>query len=38
MNFDERLGEIVSALESVGVESIVMGGHAVRFHALKREA
>lgn len=36
MNPDERLAEIVSALESVGLPCLVMGGHAVRFYGLQR--
>jgi hypothetical protein len=30
------LREIVSALESVGVSALVMGGHGVRFYGLAR--
>lgn len=33
---DERLAEVVSALEEVGVACLVMGGHAVRFYGLAR--
>lgn len=36
MTPEERLGEIVTALESVGVSCLVMGGHAVRFYGLAR--
>jgi hypothetical protein len=36
VNPDERLAEIVGALESVGLTSLVMGGHAVRFYGLQR--
>lgn len=36
MTPEERLGEIVTALESVGVSALVMGGHAVRFYGLYR--
>lgn len=36
MSPEERLGEIITALESVGVSCLVMGGHAVRFHGLAR--
>jgi hypothetical protein len=32
----ERLAEVVTALETVGVTTLVMGGHAVRFHGLAR--
>jgi hypothetical protein len=33
---DVRLAEVVSALETVGVSCLVMGGHAVRFYGLSR--
>ena len=36
MNTDDRLGEIVTALEKAGVDCLVVGGHAVRFHGLWR--
>ena len=36
MNADERLASIVTALESVGLHYLVMGGHAVRFYGLQR--
>lgn len=36
MTPEGRLGEIVTALESVGVSCLVMGGHAVRFYGLAR--
>lgn len=36
MTPEERLGGIVTALESVGVSCLVMGGHAVRFYGLAR--
>ena len=36
MTPEERLGDIVIALESVGVSCLVMGGHAVRFYGLAR--
>lgn len=36
MTPEERLGDIVTALESVGVSCLVMGGHAVRFYGLAR--
>jgi hypothetical protein len=36
MTGDERLAEIVTALESVGLTYLVMGGHAVRFYGLQR--
>lgn len=36
MTPEERLGEIITALESVGVRALVMGGHAVRFYGLAR--
>jgi hypothetical protein len=33
---EERLAEVVTALEAVGVTCLVMGGHAVRFYGLAR--
>jgi hypothetical protein len=33
---EERLAGIVSALESVGLSCLVMGGHAVRYYGLQR--
>jgi len=33
---DERLAAIITALESIGVSCLVMGGHAVRFYGLAR--
>jgi hypothetical protein len=33
---EERLAEVVTALDAVGVTCLVMGGHAVRFHGLAR--
>jgi hypothetical protein len=33
-----RLAEVVSELESVGISCLVMGGHAVRFNGLVRNA
>ena len=36
MTGEERLAEIVTALESVGITYLVMGGHAVRFYGLLR--
>lgn len=36
MTPDERLAEIVTALESVGLSCLVMGGHAVRFYGFQR--
>jgi hypothetical protein len=33
---EERLAEVVSALEVVGISCLVMGGHAVRFYGLAR--
>jgi hypothetical protein len=32
----ERLAEVVSELEVVGISCLVMGGHAVRFYGLVR--
>lgn len=36
MNPDARLAEIITALEAVGLNSLVMGGHAVRFSGVDR--
>ena len=36
MTSEERLAEIVSALEGVGISCLVMGGHAVRHYGLAR--
>lgn len=36
MNPEERLAAIVTALESVGLSCLVMGGHAVRYYGLNR--
>jgi hypothetical protein len=36
LNPEVRLGGIVTALESVGLTCLVMGGHAVRFYGLQR--
>ncbi len=36
MNLDARLAEIVAALEAVGLNCLVMGGHAVRFYGVDR--
>ena len=36
MNPEARLAEIVAALEAVGLNCLVMGGHAVRFHGVDR--
>lgn len=36
MNPEERLAVIVTALESVGLSYLIMGGHAVRFYGLQR--
>ncbi len=36
MSPEERLGVIVSAIESVGLHCLVMGGHAVRYYGLQR--
>ncbi len=36
MNLEARLADVVCALEQVGVASLVMGGHAVRFYGLAR--
>lgn len=36
MSADQRLAEVVNALETVGVRCLVMGGHAVRYYGLDR--
>jgi len=36
MTPEQRLGDLVTALESVGVSCLVMGGHAVRFYGRSR--
>lgn len=36
MNTDFRLAEVVTALEQVNIDSLVMGGHAVRYYGLNR--
>jgi len=36
LNPDERLAAIVTALESVGLSCLVMGGHAVRYYGFNR--
>jgi hypothetical protein len=36
MTGEQRLAEIVTDLESVGVVCLVMGGHAVRYYGLYR--
>ncbi len=36
MSLEERLGFVVSAIESVGLRCLVMGGHAVRYYGLQR--
>jgi hypothetical protein len=36
LNVEERLASIVTALESVGLSCLVMGGHAVRHYGLQR--
>ncbi|HEV3080196.1 MAG TPA: hypothetical protein VGY66_10470 [Gemmataceae bacterium] len=36
MNPEERLASIVTALESVGLSCLVMGGHAVRYYGVNR--
>ena len=36
MNPEERLAAVVTALESIGLSCLVMGGHAVRFYGLQR--
>lgn len=37
MTREERLATIVTALEGVGIEPLVMGGHAVRYYGLHRD-
>lgn len=36
MTLDVKLAEVVTALEEVGIQSLVMGGHAVRYYGLER--
>src|ERR1043165_6891477 len=36
MNAEERLAFVITALESVGIVCLVMGGHAVRYYGLTR--
>lgn len=36
MNAEERLAQVVSALEEVGITYLVMGGHAVRYYGVGR--
>lgn len=36
MNPESRLAEIIDSLEAVGLDSLIMGGHAVRFYGLDR--
>src|ERR1051325_7522280 len=36
MNAEERLAFVITALESVGILCLVLGGHAVRFYGLAR--
>jgi hypothetical protein len=36
VNLDARLAEVVAALEAVGLNCLVMGGHAVRFYGVDR--
>jgi hypothetical protein len=36
LNPEARLAEIFAALEAVGLECLIMGGHAVRFYGLDR--
>jgi hypothetical protein len=36
LNPEQRLAAIVTALESVGLSCLVMGGHAVRYYGLQR--
>jgi hypothetical protein len=36
VNLDARLADIVAALEAVGLNCLVMGGHAVRFYGVDR--
>lgn len=36
MKADERLAEIISALEGVGLTCLVMGGHAARYYGIDR--
>ena len=36
MSAEQRLAEVVTALEAAGVGCLVMGGHAVRYYGLDR--
>jgi hypothetical protein len=36
MNFEARLAEILTALDSVGTKYLVMGGHAARYYGVQR--
>jgi hypothetical protein len=36
VNSEARLAEIITALEAVGLNALVMGGHAVRFYGVDR--
>src|SRR5262249_32990561 len=36
LSSERRLAEIVTSLEAVGLDCLVMGGHAVRFYGLER--
>ena len=36
MNPEVRLGEVITALEAVGLKCLIMGGHAVRFYGVDR--
>ncbi len=36
MNGDERLAQVLAALEGVGIRCLVMGGHAVRYYGVSR--
>lgn len=36
MNVEQRLAEVITALEGVGVKCLVMGGHSARYYGLER--
>lgn len=36
MTSAERLAQVVTALEAIGLSCLVMGGHAVRYYGLDR--
>lgn len=36
MNAEQRLAEVIAALEAVGIRCLVLDGHAVRYYGLER--